>query len=256
MTTKNATRIATCLLALGAAATTLIIALQIKRAEARSAASAISIAIALPPTWDEIAVTLTRVGLGPEALAACGASPTQTTTLVQNAWTYLTPNIDAIRIAQQSAADTRAQLSALEQLIRSGLASQEQTAQLPLMHAQYNQATADLDGSLAAFFEAVTEPLPPDQRALLTTIHANAIWENAIEFNTIEMTEPQRVELRSALANERISAALDVDPDPADQAVLAQWRSTPQVSAALINAQANLELIKNAWNQAVGVPVG
>jgi hypothetical protein len=123
MKTRIWTRIVTPLIVLSATIALLLIVINIKHAEARSALAPGAIAIALPPTWNEVAVTLFHTGLSPEALAACGASPDQTTAVVQSAWSYLNSNIDAIRIAQQSVANARSEVAALSQLVQSGLAS-------------------------------------------------------------------------------------------------------------------------------------
>lgn len=89
------------------------------------------------------------------------------------------------------------------------------------------------------------------QQATLSTIRANRHWGQPLEFLTITLTEPQRVELRECLANERISAENGEEPDQDAQAILAAYRANPAVSLADANLQANLSAVSNAWNQAV-----
>ena len=57
--------------------------------------------------------------------------------------------------------------------------------------------------------------------------------------------------VREALANERISAADEVQLDPAVATQLATWRADPSVSVAATSLGTNLSSVTNAWNAAM-----
>ena len=225
----------------------------IKRAEARSA---LPPHLLTPMTSSEVAVALHRVSLDPEALAAAGLSPAETTALVDNAWELMGANPEALRIAQDAHATAVATADNLERVVRSGLATPEQITQYAQAQEQLGDASADLQGALNAIFNAATADVTPPQLNLLSTIRTNRVWGKPIEFLTVPGAELERVALRNAVSNERISAELEEPPDPADQALLNQWRTNPTVALAIANLQANLVLIEQAWNQATNEPAG
>src|SRR4030095_6646856 len=110
--------------------------------------------------------------------------------------------------------------------------------------------TAQRATALTAIFNAGVAGLNESQRLALTTIRAHRAWEVAIESLTVERSEAEWINVREALANERISAADGVELAPAVASQLATWRAAPAVSSASAGL-ANLATVTAAWNAAM-----
>jgi hypothetical protein len=67
----------------------------------------------------------------------------------------------------------------------------------------------------------------------------------------VNRTQEEWVQLRDALANERIALEYEDTLDQAMQAQLAIWRSNESVAAATSGIGANLQAITTAWNAAM-----
>src|SRR5262245_52337918 len=93
---------------------------------------------------------------------------------------------------------------------------------------------------------AATGPNTPCLGMLPTSSRPPETWSL-----TVERSESQWVDLREALANERISAADGVDPDANAHALLTQLRADPTVNAAASNLNANLIAVSASFNTAI-----
>jgi hypothetical protein len=207
---------------------------------------------AVPPPPAEVDVALRRAGFQPEALASAGLSGSETATLVASLEDELTEAPDAIAQSDAALAAARIGHDALKRKIESGQASQEEVASFPAAVQALGQATAQRDLLLEGLFDAATASLAPSKKATLSTMRqARKLWDQDWPYLTIAMGEPERVQLRDALANERIAAAAGEPPDPDAQALLQQVRAIPEVAAAIASLQANLEAVNAAWTAAL-----
>jgi hypothetical protein len=235
------------IIVLAAVAVVLFLRFQINEDEKANAAI-----LPLLPTTHELAGTLYRVGLDPQALTAAGVSPSTTSTLIGDVVEHLIVNQAVIELADNAWAQSRKQCARLKRTIQGGRATDEQVNAYQAAKAAFAQAGMQRHSALGALFNIATNGLNNTKRSTLTTIRANRQWELPVEFLVVDRTEAQWVRLRHYLANERVAAKLGEDPDPDAQAALAQLRSNPLVAAAKANLDANLNVVNNAWNQAVG----
>jgi hypothetical protein len=203
------------------------------------------------PTSAELALALHRVGLDPEALTAAGVSPSAVDTVVGDAVEHLMVNLPLIEVADDAWAQSRQQCDQLKRVIQSGRATQEQIDAYPGARSQLALTKAQRQSALDDLFSAATDALSGSLCNTLATICGNRNWVLPIEFLVIDRPEPEWVQLRDCLANERIADNFAEDPDPDAQASLAQIRANPLVAAAKANLDANLAVVESAWEQAV-----
>ena len=201
------------------------------------------------PTGAELGTCLHRVGLGPEALAAAGASAGQTTALVEAARGYLIDHQGDLDLADAAAKRER---DRLERLVRSGTGTGDDVTALAQARVLLANARAQRAAKLGALLDAATAGLSGQRRAALDSFSANAPWKQPIEFLAVDRDQQEWVALREALANERIAAKRQEAPDAGAQALLQQLRADPAVSAARANLDANLLAVTAAWELAVG----
>jgi hypothetical protein len=213
----------------------------------------VSAAILLP-TPEEVASALIRAGLDPQALAAGGLSIGAVQTVVGNVEAFLAAHPGSLQFADSARAEARQQNDQLTRVVQSGTATEDQVNTLPTARAELAQAEAQLTSLLNEIFDTGTASLPQGQRATLIALRANRNWGLPVEFLVVDRSEPQWVQLRDCLANERISQELDESPDPEAQAWLAQYRANPLVASAKANFDANLGSITAAWNQSAASP--
>jgi hypothetical protein len=204
------------------------------------------------PTANDVVEGLIRAGLEPEGLAAAGLAGAAVNAVIINAQQYLIDHQVDLDLADASLAQARQQSDGLRRAIQSGTATEEQINAYPAAEASLALAQSQRHNALDGIFNAASAALPPNQRATLAAIRTNRWWDLPVEFLVLDRPEPQWVQLRDALANERISADLEEPPDPEAQAWLSQCRSAPLVAAARANLDANLATVNAAWNQAAG----
>ncbi len=203
-----------------------------------------------PSATADLATALIRSGLDPQALAGAGLSAPAVSAALDNAQQYLVDHQAALELADAARAQARIQCEALRRIIQSGTATDEEVVAYPAAQANLAQAEAQLSGLVNEIFDAATAGFTPAQRATLTAIRANRAWDLPVEFLVQDRAEAQWVQLRDALADERISQALDEPPDPDAQAWLATCRGNPLVAAARAGFDANLASVTAAWDQA------
>ncbi|MCH8342426.1 MAG: hypothetical protein IH983_00375 [Planctomycetes bacterium] len=207
----------------------------------------------LAPTADELAAAMLRIGLGPAQLTAAGGSPSTVATVVGDSLDDMIANPAAIELADAACADLKRQCDGLKRVIQSGQATSEQINAYAVAMTQLSLAEAQRQSVLNGLLTSATASLNASQQNTLAAIRGNRNWDLPIEFLTVDRTEPQWVQLRDALANERISAKLGQQPDPEAQALLLQLRGNPLVATAKANLDANLAVVTAAWEQAIGV---
>jgi len=203
------------------------------------------------PTPGELATALTRAGLDAEALAAAGVAPNAVATVVGNVAEHMTDNPGALELADTAYTAARRQRDQLKRTIQSGRASQEQLEAYPGAQGQFAQARAQRQAAIDDIFTAGTVSLSNSQRGTLTALRGHADWDLPLEFLVVDRSEADWVQIRDGLANERIAAKLDEDPDANAQTALSQFRGNPMVTTARANIDANLAVVELAWQQAL-----
>lgn len=210
-------------------------------------ASAAAQAPAIPTDFK---ATLIRAGLGADALCAAGVSSGSVSSALSAVAAAINVNPTLISSTDASYASARRDVDRLKALIESGRGSQEDVSAYQTASASLTTATAARQAALDAIFTAGTANLSAGQRAALTQIRANHAYELPLEFLAVERTQTEWVDVRDALANERISAKLGDEPDAGNQASLATWRANATVSSAKTSLDTNLPGVTSAWNSA------
>ena len=202
------------------------------------------------PLAPHIAVALHRAGLQPEALAAAGVSPSivpQVVLAFKGAWADSSlPGYDA------AFAEARRLLDDLRRRVEAGVATAEEIAAVPPASVAHAEAAANRETALAALFQAATAVLPAANGETLTVIRANREqWDQPWPYLVTSLSQPERVELREALANERIALSSEEQPDADCAAFLQGVRARPEVAAASASLAATLDAVAAAWQSAV-----
>jgi hypothetical protein len=205
-----------------------------------------------PLTNSELAVTLLRSGISPEALAAAGFTGPQTTALVDRARDTLSESIVDLRAADAALAEQRGRVDRLERLVRSGLSQEQDRQDLPSARTARTTAQSTLDSELQAVrSDALGDGQSEGRLLTLSTIRANSRWKFPAQYLCRTAAEAQWVELRNALSIKRQAERDNLEvPGPAAQ-VLTQWNADTNVSAAAANLAANLPEVQTAWDIAI-----
>ena len=199
-----------------------------------------------------LGVVMHRTGLTPEALAAAGLGEAGTMSVGGAAQLANAGLVSSLRDLDHTVGPARNARDAAERKIQSGKASPEEIAAFPGLEQAFATASAARDTAVNGLFAAATEGLNSTQRATLTAIRANAHWKLPTEFLVVERTEAEWVELRAALANERIAARNEEAPNQQCQALLGTARANPAVAAAKTALDANLATVKQSWDTVTG----
>jgi hypothetical protein len=205
-------------------------------------------ALATPtrPATVNLQVALIRCGLDADALAAVGATTNQLSTLVGLATTQLgNAPLEPFDSAVASAQTAR---DAAQRKIQSGLASPEEVEAFPGLESTLASAVSARDTALTALFTAAAANLNSGQRTTLAAIRANRSWKLPIEFLTFNREEVDWVELRNALANERVAAKNSTTPNSECQTLLATERARTEVAAAKTAYDSNIATLRTAFN--------
>src|SRR5262245_8051939 len=205
-----------------------------------------------PPRLDpELATALYRVGLQPENLTAAGVPSTLADDVVIGVKIWLAQNTKALGDADQAFFDAITKRDQLVRLVQSGLASPDEIADCQVAKTDFDTKDLARKALLDVVFDAGTAPIVSEQKTLLSRFRVNqAAWSVPLEYMVLDRPQEEWVQVRQALANERISARYGEDPDPDDQAYLATVRADPAVSTAKVNLDTNLAAVKAAWEQA------
>ncbi|MCH8151434.1 MAG: hypothetical protein IH830_03560 [Planctomycetes bacterium] len=214
-------------------------------------ARARALMLLVAPTADELAAAMLRIGLGPAQLTAAGGSPSAVATVVDDSLVDMIANPAAIELADAAFAGPKQQCDLLKRVIQSGQATPEQITTYVAAMTQLSFAEDQRHSVLNGLLTSATASLSASQQNTLAAIRGNRNWDLPIELLTVDRTEAQWVQLREALANERISAKLGEEPDPEAQALLQQLRGNPLVATAKANLDANLAVVTTAWEQAI-----
>lgn len=196
-----------------------------------------------------MAATMMRVDLGADRLAAAGVSTQATTGTIDTAIAKV--GQVALESADASYAAAKPTADALQRKIQSGLATAEDVTAYQQASSQLTSATAARKSALDEVFNAGITGLPADQRALLTTIRANAGWKLPVQYLTVNRSEADWVKLRDYLDARRIYQEAGEAVPAEVTAFLATVESAAAVSKAKSDLDAGLATIQSAWNAAV-----
>jgi len=204
-----------------------------------------------PPANTEFAGVLMRIGIPADTLACAGVLAAQVPGMVAaTQGQYSVPQLASL---DQAFVDAKGARDRLVRKVRSGLASPEELASRTVVEATFANAEAARKNYLDLLLNSALGAVSAEQAAGVRRINANRSWGLPVEFLVRNRTEPDWVELRSALATERIAAQDDEETcPPSTQAFLAQVRSEPEIASAKVNLDANIAAIQTAWNSAAG----
>ncbi len=207
------------------------------------------------PELLDVEVAFHRVHFGPDALAAAGVTGGQVAGMASDVTTQMIDNPGDLDGAQAAYVAAKIDVDELERKIRAGLASSAEIASLPAKQATLAAAIASLDAELDEVATAAVADLVTAVQNTLATIRANAAnWDLPAQYLVINRTEAQWVQLRDALAHERITTRLGEDQDAATMAFLATIRADPAVVLATLNLDTNGAAVESAWASAFTAP--
>jgi len=202
----------------------------------------------------DLVTVLYRVGLQPENLTAAGISAQAAGEVVGGVKTWLAANtkvLDDVDDRFAAAADTK---DTLIRAVRSGLATEDQLAQLDPACKDFDAVSAERQKDLDDVFKAGTSSLASDQATLLSRIHVNqAAWGLPLQYLVVDRAEADWVALRDALDNERVCAKEGEDADAGGQQLLSTVRSDSTVSGATTSLNTTLGDVTTAWEAAAAV---
>jgi hypothetical protein len=216
-------------------------------------------ALFTPATNQELAITLSRLRLNPEPLAAAGLSAQQTTTLVGNLRSHLTSHMDDLRTADTDLGNASSAVDSLTRRVQAGLGSEQDVSDLATARTTLATARGNLSTLLAAALTAAVDGLGEGPVALLSTCRGNldgvagdtGVGGIPTQYLVSSRTESQWVGLRDALSNVRICTRLGQDPNPDAQSLIAAADAEGPTAAAITDLDANLQSVTAAWNAAV-----
>jgi hypothetical protein len=204
-----------------------------------------------PATRIEVEVALERIGLTLKSVAAAGLNSAQVSAVVGEAATSIRGNIQSLRNADTAAGNARAEVDRLGRLIQAGVSTEQDRAAYAAAQNNLSTAQAQAQTVLNAASTAAMANFSPELHAALDTLNANKAWDLPVQYRAVSRSQADWVNLRDALANQRIAAAWNEDPDPAAAALLQTVNTDPAVNNAANNLASTQEL-QTAWNQAVG----
>jgi len=213
-------------------------------------AAAPSVAMETLTPSAELAPTLLRVGLAPEALAASGASAADTTQAAADLDAWLADHSGEIAAADAAWATANQAAETIKRKVKSGQATPEEVAGLPSLETTRDAAAATRDGLLAGAFDAATASLTAAQASALSTIHANSSWNLAVHFLVVDRTQEDWVALRNALDEKRIATKYGESVSAESLAVISAALGSTAVATAKVNVDTNVAAIEAAWNAA------
>lgn len=203
-----------------------------------------------PSTPIEIEAALGELGLTPKTLCAAGFNAQQTTAFTTAAAAYARTNIATYRAAMDAAGSARSNVNRLTRLIQGGAASAEDITALATAQTALASASADrqafLNSAMAEGSAAVNGG-GGEVITLLNTVRTNSrAWDIPASYLGDNRSEAAWVQLRDALANDRIATSLQQDPNPTCHQLLLTAQATTNAAAAFSNLS-NLSDIQTAW---------
>lgn len=206
-----------------------------------------------PPQPDAAAIAsmLHAAGLGPDALAAAGLTPAQTSALVAGVLEDAADLVADFRVAQHALHTARNNHTHHAERLRSGRGGQQNRAGLADAKAALDRAEADLHAVKLACLADAADGLPADVRTRLDRIRANRGVDLPVWHLAADRDAGQWLTLRRAIAAARIHAELD-EPVPTEvNNIILDALADQHVAAAKVNFETNRQAVNDAWRDAV-----
>lgn len=191
---------------------------------------------------------LISAGLAPDVLAASGLTTQQVSAVAAAGREYVSDHFADLEAADEAFATASGDVVRLERLAQQGKATEQDVASLAAARTSLASATAARSAGLAGVFDAATESLGTDQRALVQRFHANRDRAVPLKYRGTDRTEEQWVSLRDAVSSQAIAARRGEDLDAGSAQILADANTAETVRAAA--AEAGLADARAAWQTA------
>jgi len=204
-----------------------------------------------PIAGSPMAATMIRVGLDAERLAAVGVTSQAASGVITAAISEHDEGESSLAEADAAYSACKSSCSALENEIKSGLASPEDVSSYQSAKANLATHTAAREAAVEAIFEAGIAGLSTNEKDALRTIRANAHWKLPVQYLTVDRTEADWVKLRDYLDARRIYQEDELEVPAEVTSFLAGVESDGKVSTAKASLDSNIVAIQTAWNTAV-----
>lgn len=205
----------------------------------------------MPRATDPFAATLIRAGLHPDALAAVGLTAASIEGAIGHCRSACEGSDAPIADCDDAVAELRPRVDRLRREVRSGLASEDQVAELARLKTDLEAAKAGQDAALVEIQNGICETATEAQVATLRTIYANRRWKFPVQYLVVERSEADWIRLRNCLGEERTAPELGDEIDEACARFLAEVRAHPAVQEATACLDANCSSVEFAWNSAL-----
>jgi hypothetical protein len=206
--------------------------------------------LATAPAVATDGVTLLRLELGPEELAAAGVTSTQVATIAADMDASGPAQNGDLEAADATFASAKQTHDALLRIVKSGQATEQQVTDLQAAKTALDAAVAARESVMDDLHDAATASLSTAVQAKLDQLRANGSVKVPTQFRVLSKTSTEWLELRELLAHEDACAELGDDQVPAKAAALAAWRALADVAAAKSNLDSNLSAVQAAWDTA------
>jgi hypothetical protein len=200
----------------------------------------------------QLEVALRRTGLTPESLAAAGLAEQAVGTVVAAGRAYLVDHEADLDAADEAFGTARNTRDRLQRLVESGLATENDVTALTAAQTALSTATTNRDAILSGLYDAAIAGLGGEQKAVIAQIKAGSAWDLPTQYLATTRSQTQWVDLRDDLANLRISAQLEEEPDPGCVQDVNTANADPAVAAASTNLSNQLAVVSQAWTAAIG----
>ena len=204
-----------------------------------------------PPANTSEAAFLLRLGLGAEHLCAAGLQASEVQDLTDALFAHVAAAPTTMRALDIAYVDARRTADQLRRKVRSGLASAAEVQQLATAKQTLASAESARSDHIDQVRAAALAGVSTAKAAILDTVFANQRWRFPVEFLVEDRTEVEWVQLRDALATERIAAKYGEPFPAAVQTELATMRGRSNVAAAKVNLDTYLASVQTTWNAAV-----
>ncbi|CAG0985561.1 hypothetical protein PHYC_02003 [Phycisphaerales bacterium] len=196
--------------------------------------------------------TLISAGLAPDVLCAAGLTTQQVTTVVGAGREFLTDHLGDVETANASFAEASTDVNRLERLAQQGKATEQDRTDLGTARTSLASAVTARESALAAVFNAATESLTANQKALIQQFQANRGQSVPLKYRGTSRTDAEWVRLRDAVSNQAIATRRGEDLDGTSAQILSDANTAETVRAAA--AVAGLTDVRAAWQSAAEPP--
>jgi len=206
----------------------------------------------LTPAPGELRMALAKAAVVPDYIAAAGANAQSTTAMVNAARDYLMDHAGAISSVENDFMAAQTEHDRLERLVQQGQATEADVLALRTARTTLATRRIDLQNATGAFRSAATAGFNESQTTTLAALRENAQWEVPMQYKVVNRPVAAWIQLRNALANDRISRRHGEDPDAQGQVIVGQANSEPATVTAAANLATNLAAVNAAYEAAIG----